>query len=942
MSYRSYRRIPVCPLDRLAGHATSLAIATLLCLPHAALAQARGDDWSQALSDAGDFSLSLAPPQRTIVQGGWQDFAVQITRTNGFTGAVSLKLTGAPSGVTGAFNRNPVLTGSTKLTVNVASTVPPGSYTFFVHGDARTSADVPLTLTVAAPLPAPTVSVDSTLRSDITSLPGPDPAHPRVVVCLADDKHKTHFVADELIVSTSDSARLSAFLTRWHGTLVNSVGGGTGGIPSLPPIKLVHIDPSAADVTGLPAHMQKANPNVTGSLRFSDAEGMRLFAAAAEEAAGGLTIGLNFVGQPDSDFLNGVSTEAPSGVGELNGSPYSPNVFNWSFMKQVAPSGFGVTHAWQALDFAGKLGNKTMAAIVEQGGYGPNADFPGFVAMSTIPGVAGLGVPDPVPNSQGKPAPWHGTFVAEALAGIADNGFGAAGPAGAGPNADLLLVTATCDILGMGVGVAQAANSNARIVNMSCAGSVPALAALSIPIVLNLITDGARSQGVLIFASAGNHSEDVDEEDCFMGVCWETTWWWACENDGVICVGGLDHDSRDRAPGSNYSSGHVGDVNTVDIWGPFDVLVAPDPDHASNFATRVSGTSFSSPYVAGVAALVWAANPLLTADQVESILYSSAGVSFDLSVNTNRIVLADLAVMSALGDMPPKVSITTPSNNAQVGYGGLNTVTFKASAVDFEDGAKCCKLTWTSSVDGPLGSGPTVNFEFPTPGLRKITVEATDIHSNKTSASIFVNATNSPPTVKILKPSPGASVIQNVVTIFSGQGSDPNEVGFTLPCANLTWTTDVPGDQQLTGCQPAFKFTTVGPRTIRLVGKDSQGQPSSPATVNINVVPTGPGPYVTITSPLDNSLFAPGAASGLSFSLTGATGFYSYQWKVKQGPIEVPIKVYPPKIPGTPPYWIPSDYLAPACGTSSGTLGIYINGNAASDHVQVSVSYPVC
>ena len=182
-------------------------------------------------------------------------------------------------------------------------------------------------------------------------------------------------------------------------------------------LKLVRIDPSAANIAALPAHMLQANPNVTGALRFSSAEGMRLFAVAAEEAANGLTVGLNFVAQPASDFLNGVSTEAATGQPELNGSPYSSNVFGWSYMKQVSPSGFGVTHAWQALDYAGKLGNLTTVAIIEDGGFGPNGDFPTFNTISMIPGQMGSFVPNPTPNSEGKPAPWHGTMVAQSLAG---------------------------------------------------------------------------------------------------------------------------------------------------------------------------------------------------------------------------------------------------------------------------------------------------------------------------------------------------------------------------------------------------------------------------------------------------------------------------------------------------------------------------------------------
>jgi hypothetical protein len=65
-------------------------------------------------------------------------------------------------------------------------------------------------------------------------------------------------------------------------------------------------------ISRLPANLQKATPNVTGALRFSDLEGARLLAAAAEEAAGGLMAGLNPIAESDATFLTGVSTESKS------------------------------------------------------------------------------------------------------------------------------------------------------------------------------------------------------------------------------------------------------------------------------------------------------------------------------------------------------------------------------------------------------------------------------------------------------------------------------------------------------------------------------------------------------------------------------------------------------------------------------------------------------
>jgi subtilisin family serine protease len=125
-------------------------------------------------------------------------------------------------------------------------------------------------------------------------------------------------------------------------------------------------------------------------------------------------------------------------------------------------------------------------------------------------------------------------------------------------------------------------------------------------------------------ASSGNDNKNVDAQDCFI-VCWEEKWWTPCENAGVFCVGALGHDSIGRADYSNYGKAGGG----VDLFAPGTVLVGFDPATTTGLPGRfpvhsVQGTSFASPYLAGVAALVRAADPGLSAGSVESILKSTA------------------------------------------------------------------------------------------------------------------------------------------------------------------------------------------------------------------------------------------------------------------------------------------------------------------------------
>jgi hypothetical protein len=169
-----------------------------------------------------------------------------------------------------------------------------------------------------------------------------------------------------------------------------------------------------------------------------------------------------------------------------------------------------------------------------------------------------------------------------------------------------------------------------------------------------------------------------------------------------------------------------------------------------------------------------------------------------------------------------------------------------------------------------------------------------------------------------------------------------------LPCANLTWSTNVVGDPKLTGCNPNFVFKTVGPRWLTLTGTDGQGLSTHTATL-FDVVdpPAGSGPFVTITNPIDGSSFLPKQSSLLTYSVSNAAPGLAPApaWKIDVGGQQIPVSLHAPPSPGLAPTWTPSDYLHSTCGTSTGTLWLYFvdgSGKTASDHVKVGVNYGPC
>jgi hypothetical protein len=92
----------------------------------------------------GSFSLSATPASRSVQRRSSTTYTVTITRTNGFSGAVALSVSGLPSGVTGTFNPSTVTGTSSTLTVSAARQAQRGTVTLTITG---TSAGAPTATT---------------------------------------------------------------------------------------------------------------------------------------------------------------------------------------------------------------------------------------------------------------------------------------------------------------------------------------------------------------------------------------------------------------------------------------------------------------------------------------------------------------------------------------------------------------------------------------------------------------------------------------------------------------------------------------------------------------------------------------------------------------------------------------------------------------------------
>jgi subtilisin family serine protease len=217
----------------------------------------------------------------------------------------------------------------------------------------------------------------------------------------------------------------------------------------------------------------------------------------------------------------------------------------------------------------------------------------------------------------------HGTFVAALAAGSSTNGDGIAGVGG---EARLLVVQAgsasgAFTDLDEAAAIVYAVDHGAKIVNLSLGG--PTTSSIE-----RRAVEYAVAKGVLLVAAVGNgftRGNDVEYPAALL------------QPVGSNGVGGpglsVAASTRDGGHAWFSSAGSHVSLAAPGV-GIFSALSSSSPE--SRYPRTVlpgslggvygygSGTSFAAPQVAGAAALVWAANPGLRADEVASILEQTA------------------------------------------------------------------------------------------------------------------------------------------------------------------------------------------------------------------------------------------------------------------------------------------------------------------------------
>ena len=355
-------------------------------------------------------------------------------------------------------------------------------------------------------------------------------------------------------------------------------------------------------------------------------------------------------------------------------------------------------------------------------------------------------------------APWHGTAVSGAIGAAVNNtgtvgagydaipvGYKAEGPyfykgqvydAGFGTQA---IISAIYD----------ASNDGCKVINMSFSGSG------ATPQALLDAESYAHSKGVLMVAAAGNSATSSAT--------------WPANDPNVVSVSAV---ATSSAPAGYALADFSNFGSQVALAAPGQNMVLPFYTPTDGYwYLWLDGTSFAAPTVAGAAAYLWRAAPWMTADQIASLLESSAvdlGAPGRDDLYGHGLLDMTAAYNSLVSQYPV---LAAPASVSATSAAGSNSITATWSPVGGTS------VLYSVKFDGAsLGttSSTSLSLEDVALGAHTIAIQPTSTYnwwSSSSAATATVSVTTTQPITPTVALSTSATKIAYPATAVSITGA---------------------------------------------------------------------------------------------------------------------------------------------------------------------------
>ena len=378
--------------------------------------------------------------------------------------------------------------------------------------------------------------------------------------------------------------------------------------------------------------------------------------------------------------------------------------------QQWGLTAIGAPSVWSVTRGAGI----TVAVIDSGSGPHPDLDANLDAGRTMFGSIDSVGVLD-IDNAG------HGSHVAGIIAAVANNAIGGSGVA---PQSRILPIR-VLDAQGSGdskdvsKAVRFAVDSGTKVINLSLGGATESTS-------LTAAIQYAVDRNVLVVAAAGNGAADSPPK-------------WPAASDLALAVTAVDRNNS---------------VTSFDQRGDYIDLAAPGASilsTASNDYKIQSGTSMAAAFVTGAAALLFAAQPSITAAQVRDVLQRTAtdigAPGRDTTFGYGLINL--VAAFAELDVMFPKIITASHTTEGHVGAFAIGTVSTSLATATSQ--WYRCTAPGEATTNKPLDcsaitNAVAVNYQSTVKDLRKFLRYSVTTTSglNGSISSTYFSATTIP------------------------------------------------------------------------------------------------------------------------------------------------------------------------------------------------------